>query len=221
MTFLKNFEFISTNFLDIFMTQKSFKKNTYFSIVLLLSCILISLSFSNIPFIIKYFRNNNRFRRIEGMTNFDDIKSSDDLDTLQSTMDDISSNVDKMNTFIQSNISSTSEKDNISDNENFNKNIKKHINLINTGINNIDIPDIQSDLSDIVTKHTPSNKEKSPSDYQDLVDNLKNEIKNINQKISDKRQILANQAVSDTKKSVSGSKNKENDISNKNPLHTK
>ena len=213
-----------------------FKRNTMFSIILLLSCIFISLLLSNIPFIVHYIN------RIEGMTQkkLESEKiTNEELDDLQISINGISDNIVNMNNLIQSNLK-LSDDDAI---DTFNKNIKKYINLINTGIDNIDISDIQSDLSDIMKKNIPKEKEKDkekdkdkekekdkdkekekekkilPEDYQDLVDKMKKEIKSINDRISEKKDLISKQAVSKADDSVSQSKEASENTSSKNPLN--
>lgn len=194
-----------------------FKKNILFSIILLLSCIFVSLIMSNIPFIIKYSR------RTEGMTQpeFEDINDIDVLNTLQNSINGISDNVVNMNNLVKSNLNAMENKKDINT---FNDNINKNIKLIDTGIENIDVPDIQNDLSEIMKKYVPSLKEKKknmPEDYENFVEELSNEIKSINQKITDKKQNMTNKASLEASKKVSESKEMGDNVSAKNPLQNK
>lgn len=74
-----------------------FKKNTYISIGLLILCILISISFSQVPFFITLFRNKN----IEGMES-------------KSYMDDLSGQLCKIEDYLFCNSDKT-----ISDNDKY------------------------------------------------------------------------------------------------------
>lgn len=198
-----------------------FKQKSIFSILLLLCCIFISLLLSNVPFIIRYFRKNKRFEGMEKM-NFEDLDTTEQLDELQSSIDDVFTNVEKMDNLIKNNSSDNlrnTRGNSEESNDSFNTMIKKNINLLKTSIDNIDITDINSDLTNIMTKSTPLVGNNIASDYKELVNNLKNEIDNINKKITNKRQNLANQAVSDTNNSIANSKDMGNSVSSKNPLN--
>lgn len=199
------------------------KKNTIISIILLLSCIFISLLLSNVPFIIKYFRNNNRIEGL-GTTSFDKIKSIEELDALQKSVDDISLKNNEIDLLVkekEKEYNNTSTYNSLTDKafDVFANKVSKIFNLIITLVDNIDIKDIQDNLSNILLKK-PKPDIKDIEDYRSVVNKLDKEIKSINTKIANKREEITKKISEDTDKSMNKSKEIGNDVSSKNPLNS-
>ena len=212
--------FVSKDFIKFLPVLK---KNTIISIILLLSCIFISLLLSNVPFIIKYFRNNNQIEGL-GTTSFDKINSIDDLDALQKSVDDISLKNNEIDLLVkekEKEYNNTLDYTSLTDKkfDVFADKVSKIFNLINTLVDNIDIKDIQDNLSNILLKK-PKPGIKDIEDYRSVVNKLDKEIKIINTKITDKREAITKKLSEDTDKSINKSKEVGNDVSSKNPLNS-
>ena len=198
------------------------KKNTIISIILLLSCIIISLLLSNVPFIIKYFRNNNRIEGL-GTTSFDKINSIDELDALQKSIDDISLKNNEIDLLVkekEKEYNNTPDYNSLTDKkfDVFADKVSKIFNLINTLVENIDIKEIQDNLSNILLKK-PKPGIKDIEDYRSVVNKLDKELKSINTKITNKREAITKKLSEDTDKSMNKSKEFGNEVSSKNPLN--
>ena len=212
--------FVSKDFIKFLPVLK---KNTIISIILLLSCIFISLLLSNVPFIIKYFRNNNQIEGL-GTTSFDKINSIDDLDALQKSVDDISLKNNEIDLLVkekEKEYNNTLDYTSLTDKkfDVFADKVSKIFNLINTLVDNIDIKDIQDNLSNILLKK-PKPGIKDIEDYRSVVNKLDKEIKIINTKITDKIEVITKKLSEDTDKSINKSKEVGNDVSSKNPLNS-
>ena len=212
--------FVSKDFIKFLPVLK---KNTIISIIILLSCIFISLLLSNVPFIIKYFRNNNQIEGL-GTTSFDKINSIDDLDALQKSVDDISLKNNEIDLLVkekEKEYNNTLDYTSLTDKkfDVFADKVSKIFNLINTLVDNIDIKDIQDNLSNILLKK-PKPGIKDIEDYRSVVNKLDKEIKIINTKITDKREAITKKLSEDTDKSINKSKEVGNDVSSKNPLNS-
>ena len=199
------------------------KKNTIISIILLLSCIIISLLLSNVPFIIKYFRNNNQIEGLE-TTSFDKINSIDELDALQKSIDDISLKNNEIDLLVkekEKEYNNTSDYTSLTDKkfDVFADKVSKIFNLINTLVENIDIKEIQDNLSNILLKK-PKPGIKDIEDYRSVVNKLDKELKSINTKITNKREAITKKLSEDTDKSMNKSKEVGNEVSSKNPLNS-
>lgn len=212
--------FVSKDFIKFLPVLK---KNTIISIILLLSCIIISLLLSNVPFIIKYFRNNNQIEGLE-TTSFDKINSIDELDALQKSIDDISLKNNEIDLLVkekEKEYNNTSDYTSLTDKkfDVFADKVSKIFNLINTLVENIDIKEIQDNLSNILLKK-PKPGIKDIEDYRSVVNKLDKELKSINTIITNKREEITKKLSEDTDKSMNKSKEVGNEVSSKNPLNS-
>ena len=190
----------------------TFKKKTIISIFILLCCLFISLLLSNVPYFINYFRNN-----MEGMVDFEKIDSNIKLVDLKKVVDDISLVVNEMDDIIEKYKLKTVD---ISNN-NINTLLKPKINSIKLLINNIEVTEINSDLSGILTTYTPINTDDNkPEIYNNLVSNLKKEITSINKKIEEKKtQIASKEEDEKTEKNMGKSETQASETEKLNPKY--